>query len=50
MYFVQNDKKQSIITIALFVMKKPTDLKSFNDGGLSRCSIISSKENILKVH
>ena len=27
--------------------KKPTDIKTFNDAGLSRCSIISSKENIL---
>ena len=27
--------------------KNPTDIKTFNDGGLSRCSIISSKENIL---
>ena len=44
---MQNDKKQSIITTALFVMKrKPSGIKTFNDGGLSRCSAISCKENV----
>ena len=27
--------------------KRPSDIKTFNDGGLSRCSTISTKENIL---
>ena len=27
--------------------KKPSDIKTFNDGGLRRCSTISSKKNIL---
>ena len=27
--------------------KNPLDIKTFNDGGLSICSTVSSKENIL---
>ena len=46
--FAKNNKKQSIIIIALFVMKRNIKYKkNVMMAGLSRCSTISSKENFL---
>ena len=44
---MQNDKKQSIITNFICDEKKPSHIKKFNDGGLSRYSTISPIENVL---